>query len=116
MVETDILVTLVPVLPLLGFLLLSWRSRKLPFGTTVLIAAGVVLLSFILSTVLFFELLRRPEDQRFFQVILFSWIKAGNLAVNFSFLIDPLSSLMLLIITGVGFLIHVYSLGYMKGD
>ena len=51
-----------------------------------------------------------------FIVTLFDWISAGNFKASISFLVDPLSSLMLLIITGVGFLIHVYSIGYMHDD
>jgi len=116
MVNVDILTTLVPVLPLLGFLIISWRVKKLQYGTTVVIACGVVLVSFIISAALFFQLLDRPEDQRFIEVTLFDWIHAGNFTAKISFLVDPLSSVMLLIITGVGFLIHVYSLGYMQGD
>jgi len=116
MVNVDILTTLVPVLPLLGFLIISWRVKKLQYGTTVVIACGVVLVSFIISAALFFQLLDRPEDQRFIEVTLFDWIQAGNFTAKISFLVDPLSSVMLLIITGVGFLIHVYSLGYMQGD
>src|SRR5882762_206335 len=116
MVNVDILTTLVPVLPLLGFLIISWRVKRLQYGTTVVIACGVVLVSFIISAALFLELLGRPEDQRFFEVILFNWISAGSFHATIGFLIDPLSSVMLLIITGVGFLIHVYSLGYMQGD
>jgi NADH-quinone oxidoreductase subunit L len=116
MVNVDILTTLVPVLPLLGFLIISWRVKKLQYGTTVVIACGVVLVSFIISAALCFQLLDRPEDQRFIEVTLFDWIQAGNFTAKISFLVDPLSSVMLLIITGVGFLIHVYSLGYMQGD
>jgi NADH-quinone oxidoreductase subunit L len=116
MVNTIPLIVLVPLLPLLGFLIISWRSNKLQYGTTVVIACGVVLISFIFSVVLFFQLLEKPEDQRFFEVALFRWISTGTFSANLGFLVDPLSSLMLLIITGVGFLIHVYSLGYMRGD
>ena len=50
------------------------------------------------------------------EVTLLAWITAGDLSVGFSFLIDPLSSVFLLIITGVGFLIHLYSVGYMHDD
>ncbi|HMI68227.1 MAG TPA: hypothetical protein VK517_19435, partial [Cyclobacteriaceae bacterium] len=77
MVNVDILTTLVPVLPLLGFLIISWRVKKLQYGTTVVIACGVVLVSFIISAALFFQLLDRPEDQRFIEVTLFDWIQAG---------------------------------------
>ncbi len=116
MVNVNALIAAVPLLPLLGFLLISWRIRKLVYGTTAVIACGVVFISFIISAVLFFQLLYLPEDRRFFDVTLFTWISAGNFTARTGFLVDPLSSLMLLIITGVGFLIHVYSIGYMDGD
>ncbi len=116
MVNVNVLTALIPLLPLLGFLLISWRVNRMQYGTTVIVACGVVLVSFIFSATIFFELLGRPEDQRFFEVTLFNWIQAGTFTAKISFLIDPLSSIMLLVITGVGFLIHVYSLGYMHGD
>jgi NADH-quinone oxidoreductase subunit L len=116
MVNVNLLIALIPLLPLLGFLLISWRIKKLQYGTTVVIACGVVLVSFIMSAVLFFQLLDLPRDQRFFEIVLFNWIKADKFSANIGFLVDPLSSVMLLIITGVGFLIHLYSLGYMHGD
>jgi len=116
MVGKDMLITLVPALPLLGFLIISLNNRRLSHGMASTVACGTVLLSFILSVILFIQLLGKPEDQRFFQVLLADWINVGNLSVDISFLVDPLSSIMLLIITGVGFLIHVYSIGYMHGD
>ncbi len=112
----SVLISLVPLLPLIGFLLVSLNRRKLSHSVTAFIASGAVLLSFIISIVLFLQLLGKSEEERFFQVELAKWIATDDLAVNFSFLIDPLSSLMLLIITGVGFLIHVYPIGYMHDD
>jgi NADH-quinone oxidoreductase subunit L len=70
-------------------------------------------MSFILSLVAFVLLL---GGEPAIEVTLFRWISAGGFSATMSFLVDPLSSLMLLIITGVGFLIHVYSVGYMHGD
>lgn len=116
MVSVELLIRLVPVLPLLGFLLISLNNKRLSHGIASAVACGSVLVSFILAVVLFIELLNKPEDQRFFQVVLTDWISASNLSVNISFLVDPLSSIMLLVITGVGFLIHVYSIGYMHDD
>ena len=116
MVNVDLLIALVPILPLLGFLIISLRGKRLVYGTTAIIACGLVFVSFVMSAVLFVQLLDRPEDQRFFELTLYNWIEAGKFSAHISFLIDPLSSVMLLIITGVGFLIHVYSVGYMHGD
>lgn len=112
----DVLISLVPLLPLAGFLVISLNNKRLSHGTASLVACGAVLLSFVIAVILFVQLLGRPEDDRFFEVVLTNWIRTGSFSVNFSFLIDPLSSIMLLIITGVGFLIHVYSVGYMHDD
>src|ERR1700712_299059 len=116
MVSVNTLITLVPLLPLLGFLIISLRARKLSHGITAFVACGVLLISFIVSVYLFVQLLGKPAEERSFDALVYSWFGTGNLSVSIRFLIDPLSSLMLLIITGVGFLIHVYSVGYMHGD
>jgi len=116
MVGINMLISLVPLLPLLGFLIISLNNRRLTHGVASLIACSAVLLSFITSVFLFTQLLSLPEEQRFFQVIISEWITTGDVAINISFLVDPLSSLFLMIITGVGFLIHVYSIGYMHDD
>jgi NADH-quinone oxidoreductase subunit L len=116
MVSTALLVSLVPLFPLLGFLIVSLNVRRLTEGVTGFIACGSVLLSFIMAVLLFSQLLSLPEAERSINVTLYNWIAAGNFSASISFLIDPLSSLFLLIITGVGFLIHVYSIGYMHGD
>lgn len=116
MVSVNSLVSLVPLLPLLGFLIIALNVKRLSHGVTTVVACGSVLLSFFIAIFLFVELLGRAEDQRFITVTLFDWIATGNFSASMSFLVDPLSSLMLLIITGVGFLIHVYSVGYMHTD
>jgi NADH-quinone oxidoreductase subunit L len=116
MVSVDTLIPLVPILPLLGFLIISLRVKKLGHVVTSVIACGVVLISFLIAVHLFLQLLHAPDDHKFFQVSLFEWIHTGNFSADIGFLVDPLSSLMLLIITGVGFLIHVYSIGYMHND
>ena len=110
------LITLIPLLPLLGFLVIGLSGKKLTHDIASALACVTVLFSFVISFILFIQLLSAPEAQRSFQVVLTPWITAGNLSVNISFLVDPLSSIMLLIITGVGFLIHVYSIGYMHDD
>jgi NADH-quinone oxidoreductase subunit L len=116
MVSTELLVSLVPLFPLLGFLIVALNTRRLTEGVTGFITCGSVLLSFIMAVLLFGQLLALPEGERAFNVTLYNWIAAGNFSASISFLVDPLSSLFLLIITGVGFLIHVYSIGYMHGD
>jgi NADH-quinone oxidoreductase subunit L len=107
-------VTLVPLFPLLGFLINALFGKKIGKGLVATIGWGSVLISFVLSILIFLDI--NAQSQKAFTYELFDWITAGKLKIAFSFLIDPLSSLFLLIITGIGFLIHVYSAGYMHDD
>jgi NADH-quinone oxidoreductase subunit L len=108
------LVWLVPLLPLIGFLIIGLFGKKLSKGLAGIIGSGVVFGAFAVAVGIFMEL--NGQAQKSVTIDLFSWITAGNLSIPFSFLIDPLSSLFLLIITGIGFLIHVYSTAYMHDD
>ncbi len=108
------LLWLIPILPLLGFVINGLGRNALSKGAVGFIGSGVVLASFIISLLLFFELNASVDKQ--FTVSYFDWISVGDLKVPLSFLYDPLSAMMLLIITGIGFLIHIYSTGYMKAD
>src|SRR5207253_1505538 len=73
-------------------------------------------ISFIIACGVFAEMLSTPAESRAIHYKLFDWIAVGNVNVGISFLIDQLSIIFILIITGVGALIHLYSIGYMKGD
>lgn len=108
------LVWLVPLLPLIGFVIIGFFGKKLSKGLVGTIASGAVLGAFAVSLGIFFEL--GGQTEKSVTIDLFSWITAGKLSIPFSFLVDPLSSLFLLIITGIGFLIHLYSTGYMHDD
>ena len=108
------LVWLVPLLPLIGFIIIGLFGKKLSKGIVGTIGSGAVLGAFAIALGIFFEL--KGSVQKEHTIDLFNWISAGKLSIPFSFLIDPLSSLFLLIITGIGFLIHVYSTGYMSHD
>lgn len=108
------LVYLIPLLPLVGFVIIGLFGKRLSKILVSVIGCGAVLGAFAIAVGVFFELTGKIEKS--VTIDLFSWITAGKLSVPFSFLIDPLSSLFLLIITGVGFLIHVYSAGYMSHD
>ncbi len=81
-----------------------------------LIGTAMSAASFVVSLILFVALLGRAEDDRQVSQHLFTWFQAGQLDVGFDLLYDPLSALFLLLITGVGSLIHVYSIGYMAHD
>ncbi len=108
------LIGLIPLLPLIGFLVNGIANKKMPKAWVGFIGSASILLSFIISLGIFLNLQSNEIKAHTFDC--FEWIQVGGLNISFSFLIDPLSSLMLLIITGVGFLIHVYSIGYMHDD
>lgn len=109
------LIGLIPLAPLLSFVFIGFVNKDLTKGWVTVIGCGSILFSFVLSGVLFVSLLQSPEGTSL-TYSAFEWIAAGNFSVSFSFLVDPLSVNMMLIITGVGFLIHVYSAGYMYDD
>jgi len=77
------------------------------------IALGSVGLSFLCALNVFVGVMSDPTPR---EVIAYSWIFGGDLNINLGFLIDPLTAIMLMVVTGVGFLIHVYSVGYMHGE
>jgi NADH-quinone oxidoreductase subunit L len=104
---------LVPLFPLVGFLLTGLNFRRLKGISAGVIASFMVLMPFIISLFLFKEVSSGTAGRT---VEIFSWISFNNISIPFAFLVDRLSVLMLLIVTGVGFLIHVYSIGYMKED
>jgi NADH-quinone oxidoreductase subunit L len=113
------LLWLVIALPLLGAAILLVggplaKGRLDKHGH--LIGVALPVLSFVLSLVMFFALLGRASDDRQVGQHLYTWFEAGGLKVGADLLYDPLSALFLLLITGVGSLIHIYSIGYMEHD
>jgi NADH-quinone oxidoreductase subunit L len=108
------LVLLIPLLPLLGFVITGLFGRRLGKSATGMLASTLVLLSFVCAATL--ALVHFRGEGGAIAVRLFSWISLPGLSVPMGFLLDPLSLMMVFIITGVGFLIHVYSIGYMRED
>src|SRR5882724_5302987 len=107
---------LIPIAPLLGAVINGSLGTRLSRTWIGLIGAGTVALSFVLSIGAFMQMLHMPESALPIVHNYFVWIQAGGFHANFGFLLDHLSGLMILIVTGVGFLIHVYSTGYMHDD
>ncbi len=103
----------VPALPLAGAVVNGILAGKLPRRVVSAIGTGTVGLAFLIAAACFLELLQLPAGERVFVQQLFSWIDSGDLHVPVRFAMDPLSAVMMLVVTGVGFLIHVYSTGYM---
>jgi NADH-quinone oxidoreductase subunit L len=106
------LVWLIPVMPLLGFLINGLGRKQLTKSLSGIIGSGVILISFVLSVVVFLQIGSNHNET----VHLFDFIKLNAFKITFDFKIDQLSALFLLIITGVGFLIHVYSTAYMHEE
>jgi NADH-quinone oxidoreductase subunit L len=107
---------LIPLFPLIGFLINGLFLGKINKRLISFVACGSVGISFILGLKEFFALLSLPENARAIEEVLFAWIPSGNFVVNFGFLFDPLSAVMVLVVSGVSFLIHIYSIGYMHDD
>ncbi len=109
----ELLVILIPVFPLVAVLINGFLGHKYSHDLAGRIAFGSVGLSFLCALTTFMGVMADPTPR---EVIAYSWIFGGDLHVNLGFLIDPLSAVMLMVVTGVGFLIHVYSVGYMHGE
>lgn len=106
------LVWLVPFFPLIGFLINGLFRKQLSKSMISIIGSGMVLASFVVSILLFVEV----KQGHTHVANLFDFISVGKLSIPFAFQVDQLSSLFLLIITGVGFLIHLYSAAYMHEE
>ncbi|WP_439556037.1 NADH-quinone oxidoreductase subunit L [Dyadobacter sp.] len=108
------LLILIPLLPLIGFLINGLGFKTIPKGAVGIIGTLAVVASFVISVMTFNAFLASGSQP--LVVPLFDWITVGDLRIPFSFQVDQLSLLMLMIITGVGSLIHIYSIGYMHHD
>ena len=106
------IVWLIPLLPVIGFLINGLGRKQLSKTLTGIIGSGVILASFLISVFVFFQV----KNGNTYLAHYFDFINTASLKVGFDFQIDQLSSLFLLIITGVGFLIHVYSTSYMREE
>ncbi|NLA35436.1 MAG: NADH-quinone oxidoreductase subunit L [Actinobacteria bacterium] len=112
----DQLLWLIPALPLAGFLILVVAGRKLGDPRAGFLATGVVGASFLAVAATFIDMLGKDPADRELTQKLFDWLPVGDFSVSVGFLADPLSITMALFVTGIGTLIHLYSVGYMKGD
>lgn len=112
---TDLL-WLIPALPFGGFISLIILGRRMSRRFIALVGAGSVGLSACLTTVIGVCFISDPPDGYALSQILWRWIEVGNFAPNISFRLDALSLLMALVVTFVGFLIHVYSTEFMEGE
>ena len=109
-------VWLIPAFPLAGFLIMLLFGRKLGEPRSGYLATTMVAAAFAVTVGVFFDLLSKSAEERRHVSTLFSWVPVGSLQVDLAFLADPLSITMCLFVTGIGTLIHLYSVGYMHGD
>ena len=110
-------VWLIPLFPLIGFLINGLFGKKIK-NEAVIGAIGtlMIFLSFLVSCGILMQMIGLPAEQRVFEKVLFPWIHSGNFKADMAFLVDPLSVIMIMVVTGVGSLIHLYSIGYMHGE
>ena len=104
------------LLPLLGFLVNAVAGRRLPRGVSGVVASLAMLGAFVVSVISVRELLGEQEESREIVQTVFTWMASGDFQIPLALRLDPLSSLMILVITGIGFLIHVYSTAYMHEE
>jgi NADH-quinone oxidoreductase subunit L len=109
----DWFVLLIPIFPLLAAIANGLLGSRYSHHTAARLACGSVFLSFLCAVAVFADVLGSGGAR---DVVAYQWIFGGDLNINLAYLIDPLTCIMLLVVTGVGFLIHLYSVGYMHGE
>ncbi|MFB0566249.1 MAG: NADH-quinone oxidoreductase subunit L [Candidatus Aminicenantaceae bacterium] len=107
---------LIPFFPALSTFILAIFGAKLPKKYISFQACFAVFVSFVISVISFIGLLQTSRESYPLVKSLFTWIKSGDFGINFSLQFDPLTAVMALVVSGVGFIIHVYSVGYMAKD
>jgi NADH-quinone oxidoreductase subunit L len=107
---------LIPLLPFVGFLLNASFGRRVSKPAAGAVACGAVAGSFLVSLAAVWRLLSLPPESRAIVQQVFTWISSGDFTAAFALRLDPLSTVMILVITGIGSLIHVYSTAYMHGE
>jgi NADH-quinone oxidoreductase subunit L len=115
MVKEEMLL-LIPLLPFVGFLVNASFGRRVTKGTSGAVACGTVIASFLVSCVAVWNLVALEPESRLMVRPTFDWIRSGNLDVGFTLALDPLSAVMILVVTGIGSLIHIYSTAYMREE
>ncbi|HTF99968.1 MAG TPA: NADH-quinone oxidoreductase subunit L [Nitrospirota bacterium] len=106
----------IPFFPLAGFIMLALAGKRLPKRVVASIGAGSVGLSALLASATGIRFLLAPPQGQVLSLTLWDWMQVGGTTVSVSFLLDPLSLIMVLVITVVGFLIHLYATQFMEHD
>ena len=110
------MLALIPLLPFAGFLVNATMGRRLPKAVSGGLASAVMVLSFLIAAAQVWALVGMPPESRQINQTLFTWITAGDFSLDLALRLDALSAVMILVVTGIGSLIHVYSLAYMHEE
>jgi NADH-quinone oxidoreductase subunit L len=107
---------LVPLLPFAGFLVNASLGSRISKGVSGLVACASLAASFLISVAAVWSLVALPPESRSIVTPVFTWIASGDLTAPLALRLDPLSAVMILVVTGIGALIHVYSTAYMHEE
>jgi NADH-quinone oxidoreductase subunit L len=104
---------LIPFFPLIGFVINAALGRRLPKAISGAIASAVMVASFAVSVMSVLTLVGLPVSERVIEQTVYTWIASGDFVVDMTLRLDPLAAVMILVVTGIGALIHIYSTAYM---
>jgi NADH-quinone oxidoreductase subunit L len=107
---------LIPLLPFVGFLLNASVGRRVSKAVSGGLACAAIIASFVVSAVAVMQLVALPPESRALVNRIFTWISSGDFTVGFTLRVDPLAAVMILVVTGIGSLIHIYSTAYMHEE
>src|SRR4030095_3263472 len=110
------MLALIPLFPLLGFAINASMGRRLPKAVSGGLASLVMLASFAVSVVVVWQLANLTPPQRVIEQTLYTWIASADFTLDLTLRVDPLTAVMILVITGIGSLIHIYSTAYMHEE
>ena len=110
------LTCLIPLYPLIGSIINGFFGLKIGKKAVGFIACGSMTLSFLTSVLVYVGYLMLPEGQHVYEQVVWTWFGAGDFNVDFGFQVDPLTLVMMFVVTGVGLIIHVYAVGYMQEE
>ncbi len=110
------MLALIPLFPLVGFVINAMLGRRLPKSVSGGLASLAMLASFAVSATLVWQLVGMPAEERAIDQVLYTWLASDDFTLPLEFRLDPLSAVMILVITGIGSLIHIYSTAYMHDE
>jgi len=110
------LLVLIPLFPFVGFLINATLGRRLSKGLSGAVACAAIIASFAVAVMGVLQIAGMPADGRVLEQIVYTWIASGDLSLDMTVRLDPLGAVMILVITGIGSLIHIYSTAYMHDE